>query len=60
MADGGVCSSRTISRRAYVVLYSEDDLAKCVSKRRCDYDIALEEYGLWGAEYAELILTKIL
>ena len=49
-----------ISRRAFLITYSEDDPKQPVSEERCDFDIAFETDSVWGAGFAEAILAKAL
>ena len=50
-----------ISKRAFLVAYSEDDPKTQLAEERCDFDISgFEKDSVWGAGFAETVLAKAL
>ena len=49
-----------ISKRAFLITYSEDVPKQPVLEERCDFDASFETDSVWGAGFAEAVLAKVL
>lgn len=49
----------SISKRAFLITFSEENLSQPALEEPCHFDTNLETDSVWGAEFTELALNKV-